>query len=146
MNMILIGTIISFVALLEDVVTKDAVVRFDESFGQFLQSLRTTWTDIAMVNVTMLADWPVTSALGIVGCIVLLIHRRFRLAVGLVIALVSTMIFVQGLKLLVHAQRPIDIYSGTDAFFFPQWARDHDCDPVRRAWLDCLSWNGRDSR
>jgi len=35
MNMILIGTIISFVALLEDIMTKDAVVRFDQSFGQF---------------------------------------------------------------------------------------------------------------
>ena len=99
--------------------TKDAVIQFDQSFGQFLQSLRTTWTDIAMVNVTMLADWPVTSALGIVGCIVLLIYRRFRLAMGLLIALVSTMIFVQGMKLLVHAQRPIDIYSGADAFSFP---------------------------
>ena len=119
MNMILIGTIISFVALLEDVMTKDAVVRFDQSFGQFLQSLRTTWTDMAMVNVTMLADWVVTSALGIVGCTVFLIHRRFRLALGLLIALVSTMIFVQGMKLLVHAQRPIDIYSGADAFSFP---------------------------
>jgi undecaprenyl-diphosphatase len=118
-NMILIATIISFIALLEDVVTKDAVVRFDQSFRQFLQSLRTTWTDIAMVYVTMLADWPVTSALGIVGCIVLLIHRRFRLAMGLLIALAGTMIFVQGMKLLVHAQRPIDIYSGADAFSFP---------------------------
>jgi len=119
MNMILIGTIISFVALLEDVVTKDAVVRFDQSFGQFLQSLRTTWTDIAMVNVTMLADWLVTSAIGVVGCVVLLIHRRFRIAAGLSIALVSTMTFVQAMKLLVHAQRPIDIYSGLDAFSFP---------------------------
>jgi undecaprenyl-diphosphatase len=119
MNMILIGTIISFFALLEDVVTKDAVVQFDLSFGQFLQSLRTTWTDIAMVGVTMLADWLVTSTIGIIGCIVLLIHRRFRLAAGLLIALVSTMIFVQGMKLLVHAQRPIDIYSAADAFSFP---------------------------
>ena len=119
MNMILIGTIISFVALLEDIMTKDAVVRFDQSFGQFLQSLRTTWTDIAMVDVTMLADWLVTSAIGIVGCIVLLIHGRFRLAAGLLIALVSTMTFVEGMKLLVHAQRPIDIYSGLDAFSFP---------------------------
>ena len=120
MNMILIGTIISFFALLEDVVTKDAVVQFDQSFGQFLQSLRTTWTDIAMVGVTMLADWLVTSTIGIIGCIVLLIHRRFRLAAGFLIALVSTMIFVQGMKLLVHAQRPIDIYSAADAFSFPR--------------------------
>jgi undecaprenyl-diphosphatase len=72
-----------------------------------------------MVDVTMLADWLVTSAIGIVGCIVLLIHGRFRLAAGLLIALVSTMTFVQGMKLLVHAQRPIDIYSGLDAFSFP---------------------------
>jgi undecaprenyl-diphosphatase len=72
-----------------------------------------------MVYVTMLADWPVTSALGVVGCSVLLIHRRFRLAMGLLIALVSTIIFVQGMKLLVQAQRPIDIYSGADAFSFP---------------------------
>jgi membrane protein DedA with SNARE-associated domain/membrane-associated phospholipid phosphatase len=119
MNLILIGTVIAFVALLEDVMTKDAVVRFDESFGQFLQSLRTAWTDIAMVNVTMLADWLVTSAIGIVGCIVLLIHGRLRLAAGLLVALVSAMTFVQGMKLLVHAQRPIDIYSGLDAFSFP---------------------------
>src|SRR6267142_507715 len=55
----------------------------------------------------------------IIGCIVLLIHRRFRLSAGLLIALVSTMIFVQGMKLLVHAQRPIDIYSAADAFSFP---------------------------
>src|SRR5258706_12752133 len=72
-----------------------------------------------IVGVTMLADWLVTSAIGIVGCIVLLIHGRFRLAAGLLIALVSTMTFVQGMKLLVHAQRPIDIYSGLDSFSFP---------------------------
>jgi len=72
-----------------------------------------------IVGVTMLADWLVTSTIGIIGCIVLLIHRRFRLAAGLLIALVSTMIFVQGMKLLVHAQRPIDIYSAADAFSFP---------------------------
>ncbi len=119
MNVILTGAIIGCVALVEDAIAKDAVVRFDQAFGQFLQSLRTAWSDIVMVNVTMLADWFVTAAIAIVGCIVFLINRRFRLAVGLLIALASTMIFVQGMELLVHKQRPVDIYFGADAFSFP---------------------------
>ncbi len=119
MNVILTGAIIGCVALVEDAIAKDAVVRFDQASGQFLQSLRTAWSDIVMVNVTMLADWFVTAAIAIVGCIVFLINRRFRLAVGLLIALASTMIFVQGMELLVHAQRPVDIYFGADAFSLP---------------------------
>jgi undecaprenyl-diphosphatase len=118
LNTILIGTIISFTALLEDVTTRDAVVRFDQSFGHFLQSLRTSWTDTAMVAVTMLGDWPVTSALSMVGCTILLIFRRFRLAIGLLVALASTLVFVDVMKALVEAQRPINIYYGADAFSF----------------------------
>jgi membrane protein DedA with SNARE-associated domain/membrane-associated phospholipid phosphatase len=104
LNMILIGAIICLAGLLEDTVVKDAGGQFGYGFVEFLQSLRTTWADSAMVGVTMLGDWPITSSLGIVGCVVLLIHRRFRLAIGVILALVSSMIFVQGMKSLVHPQ------------------------------------------
>jgi undecaprenyl-diphosphatase len=117
--MILIGTVIGFTAVLEAVMTTDAVVPFDQPFGNFLQSLRTTWTDTAMVGVTLLADWPVTTAVSIVACVVLLIFRRFRLAIGLLIALASTLVFVDAMRVLVEAQRPIKIYSGAEAFSFP---------------------------
>jgi len=117
--MVLIGAITGFAGLLEATVMKNPGVQFGFGFVEFLQSLRTNWGDTAMVGVAMLGDWLVTSLLGIVGCAVLLIHRRFRLAMGLVLALASTMIFVQGMKLLVHPQRAIDLHSGVDAFSFP---------------------------
>jgi undecaprenyl-diphosphatase len=116
---IVVGTIIGFAGLLEDVVSGDEIVQLDHAFSQFLQSLRTSWTDPVMIAITMLGDWPVTSAVATVGCIVLLAYRRVRLAVGLGMALVSTTIFVQGMKVIVHAPRPIEIYRGPDAFTFP---------------------------
>jgi membrane protein DedA with SNARE-associated domain/membrane-associated phospholipid phosphatase len=111
LNMILIGVIVCLAGLLEDIVAKDAGGQFGYGLVEFLQSLRTTWADTIMVGVAMLGDWRVTSLLGIVGCIVLIIHRRFRLAMGLILALASSMIFVQGMTLLVHRQ--------PDVFSFP---------------------------
>jgi membrane protein DedA with SNARE-associated domain/membrane-associated phospholipid phosphatase len=104
LNMILIGAIISLAGLLEDAVSKDAGGQFAFGFVEFLQSLRTTWADTAMVGVTMLGDWLVTLSLGIVGCVTLLVHRRFRLAMGFILALAGGMIFVAGMRLLVHPQ------------------------------------------
>jgi membrane protein DedA with SNARE-associated domain/membrane-associated phospholipid phosphatase len=104
LNIILIGTIIGLAGLLEDTVAKNFGGQFGVGFVEFLQSLRTTWADTAMVGVTMLGDWLVTSSLGIVGCIVLLVHRRFRLAIGFAVALVGSMIFVEGMRLMVHPQ------------------------------------------
>ena len=104
LNTILIGAIICLAELLADTFAKGAGGQFGYGFVEFLQSLRTTWADTAMVGVTMLGDWPITSSLGIVGCVVLLSHRRFQLATGLVLALVSSMIFVQSMKVLAHPQ------------------------------------------
>jgi undecaprenyl-diphosphatase len=102
LNMILIGAIVGLAGLLT--VAQDAGGQFGFGFVEFLQSLRTSWADNAMVGVTMLGDWLVTSLLGIVGCVALLIHRRSRLAIGLLLVLVSSVIFVQGLQLMVHPQ------------------------------------------
>jgi membrane protein DedA with SNARE-associated domain/membrane-associated phospholipid phosphatase len=102
LNMILIGALVGLAGLLT--VAQDAGGQFGSGFVEFLQSLRTSWADNAMVGVTMLGDWLVTSLLGIVGCVALLIHRRSRLAIGLLLVLVSSVIFVQGLQLTVHPQ------------------------------------------
>jgi membrane protein DedA with SNARE-associated domain/membrane-associated phospholipid phosphatase len=104
LNMILISTIICLTGLLEDAASKDAGGQFAFGFVEFLQSLRTTWADTAMVGVTMLGDWLVTSLLGIVGCVALLVYRRFRLAMGFILALAGGMIFVEGMRMLVHPQ------------------------------------------
>jgi undecaprenyl-diphosphatase len=104
LNTILIGAIICLAGLLEGTVANDAGGQFGDDFVELLQSLRTTWVDTAMVGVTMLGDWPIASSIGIVGIVVLLLHRRIRLAAGLTLALVSSMVFVQGMKSLVHPQ------------------------------------------
>jgi membrane protein DedA with SNARE-associated domain/membrane-associated phospholipid phosphatase len=102
LNMILIGAIICLAVLLEDAVSTNAGGQFASGLVEFLQSLRTTWADTAMVGVTLLGDWQITSSLGIVGCVALLVHRRFRLTVGFILALAGGMIFVEGMRMLVH--------------------------------------------
>jgi membrane protein DedA with SNARE-associated domain/membrane-associated phospholipid phosphatase len=104
LNTTLIGAIMCLAGLLEDTVANDARGQFGYGFVELLQSLRTSWADAAMVGVTMLGDWPIASSLGVVGFVVLLIHHRFRLATGLSLALVSSMIFVQAMKSLTHPQ------------------------------------------
>src|SRR6202030_4653431 len=91
---VLIGAITGLAGLLEATVMKNPGLQFGFGFVEFLQSLRTNWGDTAMVGVAMLGDWLVTSLLGIVGCAVLLIHRRFRLAIGLAFALVINLLLL----------------------------------------------------
>jgi membrane protein DedA with SNARE-associated domain/membrane-associated phospholipid phosphatase len=102
LNIILIGAIICLTVLLGDAVSKNGG-RFAFGFVEFLQSLRTTWADTALVGVTMLGDWPITALLGIVGCGALLVQRELRLAIGFILALLGGAIFVEGLR-LVHPQ------------------------------------------
>ena len=116
---LLIGTIVGFAALLQDVAARQSVVQFDRGFSLLVQSMRTSWTDSIMVAVTMLGDWLVASAVAVAVCAILLAYRRYRLAVGLLLALAGTMLFVQSLKLIVHVARPTRIFTGADAFSFP---------------------------
>ena len=119
LNAVLIAAFAGFASLVEQVASEAAVARFDHGVSHFVQTLRTTWTDHVMLVPTMLGDWQVTTAVAVAGCAALLWYRRFRLAGGMAVALISTMTFVEVMKRLVHASRPIDIYSGADAFSFP---------------------------
>ncbi|MCB1740155.1 MAG: VTT domain-containing protein [Gammaproteobacteria bacterium] len=119
LNLVLLALMLGFVMLLVGVLTQDQVVVFDRAFSQFLQSLRTSWSDRLMVAVTMLGDPGVVCVVLVAMLTGLLLARRTRLAAGLLIALLSSVVFVQALKVLVHAQRPIAIYSGASAFSFP---------------------------
>ncbi len=119
LNAVLIAAFAGFADLVEQVASEAAVARFDHAVSHFVQTLRTTWTDHVMLVPTMLGDWPVTTAVAVAACAVLAWYRRFRLAGGVAVALISTMTFVEVMKRLVHASRPTDIYSGADAFSFP---------------------------
>jgi undecaprenyl-diphosphatase len=49
----------------------------------------------------------------------LLAHRRGRLAAGLLVVVLSSVVFVQGMKWVIGAVRPIDFARGASDFSFP---------------------------
>lgn len=116
---VLIGSVVGLSALFEGVVSGGALVRFDHAFSQFVQALRTVWTDAVMVAVTLLGDGSVTASVAVVASAVLLAHRRGRLAAGLLVVVLSSVVFVQGMKWVIDAVRPIDFARGASAFSFP---------------------------
>jgi len=116
---VLIAAFAAFARLVNAVASEKVVLGFDHAVSQSLQRLRTGWTDDVMVVPTLLGDWQVTTAVALAGLAVLALHRRWRLAGGMAAALLATLVFMRAMKLLVHASRPADLYSGIDAFSFP---------------------------
>ncbi len=116
---LLVVALAGFFALLEDVVTRDELVRSDQAISTLMQGLRNPWTDPFMIAVSSLGDSIVTGAvaLTLLGWLVLRGHRRLALAAGSALALTAAGLPL--LKLLVRAPRPVAMYAGFDAFSFP---------------------------
>lgn len=107
-----------FLGVLEDVVTKDPLVRFDESVHAALQALRTSWADNAMVFVT-----EVGGAAGLVPVLVavsvLLVIKRYWRTLGYWLAAAAfAEALVWTLKDTLGRARP-SVYSGLQQFSFP---------------------------
>ena len=84
---ILAGTaLMAFFAVLEDVVTRDPLVRVDDAIFHVLQSLRTAPLDRVMVGITELGDWVVTTAVTLVALFWLIWRRNRRTALYLCLA------------------------------------------------------------
>lgn len=113
------GAIIGFVTIAEDVVTGEPGLQFDASASQFLQGLRTHWGDQIMIRATMLGDASVTIAVVSAVAAVLVLARRFRLAIAVVATLAVASVVAKGLKLAIRAPRPAEMFSGAEAFSFP---------------------------
>jgi membrane protein DedA with SNARE-associated domain/membrane-associated phospholipid phosphatase len=110
---------IGFVAVLEDVLTQDALVRADHAINTLLQSLRNPWTDPFMITVSGLGDTLVSGgvALAMIGW--LLLVKRWRLALAVTAGLVLTAAGIPLMKLLIQVPRPHEMYAGFEAFSFP---------------------------
>ncbi len=113
------AAILGGAALIEAVVSGDAVVRLDASVSAFLQSLRTGIGDRLMVGATMLGDKVVTTGVTAAAAAALALSGRRQLALGLVVAVLGAVGFVFVLKGLVQAPRPSELYAGVDSFSFP---------------------------
>jgi len=116
---LLVVALAGFFALVEDVVTRDELVRSDQAISTLMQGVRNPWTDPFMIAVSSLGDSIVTGAvaLTLLGWLVLRGHRRLALAAGSALALTAAGLPL--LKLLVRAPRPVAMYAGFDAFSFP---------------------------
>ncbi len=116
---LIIGLIIAFAEVVENVVTGDPLVRADVAINFLVQGLRTPIGDRIMIAVTSMTDVTVVlwaSAVLLGGLLAFRAWRTFGLAL---LTLAGVSVFVPLLKWTLHKPRPIDIYSTVDAFSFP---------------------------
>ena len=110
---------IGFVGIVEDLVAGDPLVRADVAISQFVQSVRTPLLDRVMIGITEFGD----SVVVIVAVATLLaslaLARQWRPALVVGSAFILAAATVPLIKLVLHRQRPIDIYSGAELFSFP---------------------------
>ncbi len=113
------AAIIGFLSLFEDLIARDTLLNADVSIGNLVQSLRNTPADRVMAVVTMLGDGVVLGALAVVIVAWLVWRRAWAIAGAASIAILSSALFVPFMKTVLQRPRPIDIYSGADAYSFP---------------------------
>ena len=108
-----------FFGVLEDVLSRDPLVRADQAVFQFLQALRTPWGDQLLVAVTELGDGLINISIAATVLAGLLLHRKFRAAGFWLLAMGGGAGLVQLLKWALHRPRPIAIYQGVSGWAFP---------------------------
>ncbi len=106
-------------AVTQDVLGHEPLTRADLSISQFVQALRSAPLDRVMVFLTDFGDGVVISVAVGALLLALLAARQWRSAVLVGITFAVAAVASPLAKFIVHRPRPIDIYSGADAFAFP---------------------------
>jgi undecaprenyl-diphosphatase len=109
----------AFLSLAEDVVLREQVTRMDAAVSTLVQGWRTPRLDVVMIAITSLGDGVVVIAVMVAAAIWLVAHGRRKLAAGLVVTMALAALAVPLLKGALVVPRPIDLYTGADAFSFP---------------------------
>jgi len=117
--LLLLVTVPVFVLLASAISPDAGLQRADTAIRNLFQDLRTPTGDEIMVAITMLGDGLIASIVAGVTVAYLFARKAWRRATGFLIAMAGTAIFVPLFKLLMNRERPIDIYTGADAFSFP---------------------------
>jgi undecaprenyl-diphosphatase len=107
LNAVLASALAGCAWLVQNLATRASIAAFDRNITQFLQSIRTSWTDNLMVAVTLMSGWPVTIAVTIAGAAVLALTHRRRMAFGLIAAMATTLAFVLILTVIVPWSPPL---------------------------------------
>jgi undecaprenyl-diphosphatase len=109
----------AFLSLAEDVFMREQVTRMDAAVSTLVQGWRTPRLDAVMIAITSLGDGVVIIAVLVAVTAWLVAHRRRKLFGGLVLTMALAAIAVPLVKRLLIVPRPIDLYTGSDAFSFP---------------------------
>lgn len=111
--------LLGFLALLESVVGREAIVRVDGAVLALVASLHNQWTDPVMLAATRLGDTSMN--LMVSGAMIgwLLLRRQFRLAAGVLVAVAATAALMTAIKLGVQVGRPPLVTSIAPGFSFP---------------------------
>lgn len=116
---VLVASAWLFLGVLEDVLSSDPLVQFDQAVFHALQSLRTTWVDGLMVAVTEVGS--VRVAVPVIGAVGLLltVKRCWRTLAYWLAAVGFAQVVVWVLKLSVARTRPSPLYAGIEQYSFP---------------------------
>ena len=108
-----------FLTLLADYLFDPQLKLADKAVYNFLQSLRSEAGTRVMTALTMGADGFVLTALAAALLAVLVLRRRFALAITAGLAIGAQSVFVPLVKAVIQRPRPTDLYSGAESFSFP---------------------------
>jgi len=108
-----------FVGLAEDVFRGEQITRMDTAVSTLVQGWRTPALDRVMIAITCLGDGVVITAVLAGALLWLILQREGKLAIGLALTMAMAAISVPALKSVLLIPRPIEIYTGADAFSFP---------------------------
>lgn len=117
--LLLLVTMPLFFWFMGEVAPGEPMVRADVAILNMFESLRSPIGDHIMVAITTLGDGIVVALVTIAVALYLFARKAWRRATGFVIAMSGTAIFVPLFKALLERSRPIDLYTGADAFSFP---------------------------
>ncbi len=95
------------------------MARADLAISNFFQIARTPIIDKIMVMITMMGDGPVSGAVIVAVGLYLFGRKAWRRAIGFVIAIVSSSIFVLITKTLIGRQRPMELVVDSGTLSFP---------------------------
>lgn len=107
LSLLWLGSLLGLAFLLEDWLGQHGVPWFDHSVQLTLQALHTRWTDALFLGATLSGDAPVLGSVIVVVLLVLAYQRHWRLLAGVVVLILSAVLFINGIKWWVHSTRPL---------------------------------------
>lgn len=108
-----------FLITLQQVLDESLLANLDRLVFHSLQGLRTPWADQIMVTVTQWGDGFLLASLSLGLALWLALSGYWRACLHWLAAFLCAALLTRAVKLSTQVERPMELYSGADAFSFP---------------------------